>query len=182
MATEDVKYCPWPCPHGCVGSNGKAWQNKGFRTKCQKCEKGPKPGQRKRIDSMVNPKGHGKGGPGTGKGSGKRPGEKSPERKELDKLVHTIAQLSKTVEVLANEKSKAQSTRMPSAAGGTEEGGPAVQAGAQVELEQLQARLKMDQDSIKHWKSCDDSHAEGAIKFHEDRIEATKEQIQRSRD
>ena len=164
-----------------MGSNGKAWQNKGFREKCQKCEKGPRPGQRKRIDTSVKPKGAGKGkskGP-AGKGSGK-----SPDKSEFDKLVHTIAQLSKTVEGLAKSKaSESSQHRMPSATGSIEEGSPAEQEGEKAEVDKLQARLKMDQDSIKHWKSCDDSSAaEESIKFHEGRIQATKDEIQRIKD
>ena len=164
---DEIKYCSWPCPHGCKGSNGKPWQNKGFRVRCQKCEKGPKPGQRKRIDPQdTEPK-------GKGKGKGAQP--RNDPQGQIGKLASTVDQLQKTINEL--KQATARGFEKSDAQRGNASGYPAEQEEDQ--LEKALARLKRDQEALKEAESCEDSEA---ITFYEGRVDNKKAEIQKLRD
>ena len=169
IMNDEVKYCPWACSHGCKGSNGKAWLNKGFRTRCQKCEKGPKPGQRKRLDASDDPKGT--------KGKGKGNGEKSPkgQGKGMEQIVSAVAQLQKSMLEVSKGLNKVAETTSPKESPTS----PGEEKQGEDQLEKLASRLKSEQELLKEATSTGDTEA---VQWYEGRIEAKKLEIQKLKD
>ena len=174
---DEAKFTSWPCPHGCIGGNGKAWHNKGFRTKCQKCDKGPRPGQRTKIQGEeVNgydngyDKGKGKGGKGKGKGKEGKGGNGGNQDfgKQIALLVSSFSDMSKAMLDLKNGNINTKASD-PTPEDGYDKPDVAL-------LEKMAMALKKDQEALKEATSNEDIEL---ATIYEGRVDRKKQEIQK---